>query len=123
MPLELPITVAQMLVPEEILACFEIESIEENLEDYVISLHEKKTCLPKSIYRKKRAVLDGYLHPLELQTFPIKGKAVYLRLYRRLWKEHGKGGDRGFSNTYNFHHPGMKATKEFGAFLKEAFGD
>lgn len=113
---------ARMLVPDEILEHFELVSIEEKSEEYVLRLEEKKDRLPQEILRKKRAVLDGFCRPIELQTFPIKGNAVYLQLYRRRWKEHS-GGERNFHNTYNFHEQGMKATKDFGAFLKEAFGD
>lgn len=113
--------VFEMLVPKEILKSFEVTSIEEGDEDYVIRLEERKDLLPKEILRKKKAVLDGFCRELELQTFPIKGKAVYLKIYRRRWKEKG-GGERNFQNEYEFNEKGMKATKEFGAFLKEAFG-
>ena len=113
--------VFEMLVPKEILKSFEVTSIEEGDEDYVIRLEERKDLLPKEILRKKKAVSDGFCRELELQTFPIKGKAVYLKIYRRRWKEKG-GGERNFQNEYEFNEKGMKATKEFGAFLKEAFG-
>jgi hypothetical protein len=65
-------------------------------------------------------VLDGFCNPLELQSFPLKGKPVYLKLYRRRWKH--KGGDKHYSNSYNFNPDGVKATKEFASFLKAAFG-
>jgi hypothetical protein len=111
-----------MLVPEEMLESFEVRSIEESEEEFRIRLEEKPGRLPEEILRKKKAVLDGFCRPIELQTFPIKGKAVYLQIYRRRWKEKG-GGERNFSNHYEFNEQGMKATREFGSFLKEAFGD
>lgn len=112
---------ASMFVPEEILEHFEVVSIESKDEEYVLRLEEDKDRLPQEILRKKKAVLDGFCRVLELQTFPVKGKAVYLHLYRRRWKEKG-GGERNFHNEYDFHAKGMKATREFGAFLKGAIG-
>ena len=118
MTTELNKMLAKMIVPEEILESFEIEKIEEHSEEYIVELREKRSELPKSILRKGKAVLDGFMPVLELQSFPIQGKSVYLRLYRRRWKERG-GGERNFTNDYNFQEKGMKATRAFGAFLKE----
>ena len=61
--------------------------------------------------------LNGFESKLELHTFPQKGKACYLHIYRRRWldKETGKS----HSNDYTFYNQGMKATAELGAFLKK----
>ena len=66
---------------------------------------------------KGEGLRNGFMNPIELQTFPTKGKEVFLLLKRRHWKI--KGSNENYFNTYNFHELGMKATKEFGAFLKE----
>lgn len=113
---------AQMLVPEEMLEHFDIVSIVHKSEEYIIRLEEKSNTIPDTMEWKGRAVLDGFCRPIELQTFPIKGEAVYVHLYRRRWKERG-GGKRNYKNQYQFNETGMKATREFGAFLKEAFRD
>ena len=57
------------------------------------------------------------MNPIELQTFPTKGKEVFLLLKRRRWKI--VGSSQSHFNSYTFHEEGMKATREFGAFLKE----
>jgi hypothetical protein len=57
------------------------------------------------------------MNPIELQTFPMKAKETFLLLKRRRWKLKGK--DKSYFNTYSFCREGMKATEEFGAFLKE----
>jgi hypothetical protein len=119
---ELNHTMASMLVPEEILQHFELVSIEEKGEEFILRLEEKEDRIPKAMHQKKKAVLDGFCNPLELQTFPVKGKQVYLQLYRRRWKENTDGQEH-YSNAYDFHEPGMKATRQFGAFLKDALGD
>ncbi len=109
----------KLLVPEEILNHFEYESIEEISGVYRINLVEKKdpNHYPKEILGKGERTLDGYLNPIELQSFPAKGKEVFLYLRRRRWKV--KGSSKSYYNTYTFNEEGMKATKEFGAFLKE----
>jgi len=53
-------------------------------------------------------------------THAFSLKKIYLRLYRRLWKE--KGTTKGYFNTYDLYIPGMKTTKEFRDFLKEIGG-
>ena len=61
-------------------------------------------------------VLDGFCNPLELLHFAIKGKPLYLKLYRRRWKS--SCSDQHYSNRYDFHLKGVKATHEFASFLK-----
>lgn len=72
---------------------------------------------PKAIWGKGRRSLNGYMNPIELQTFPTQGKEVFLVLKRRRWKLFGS--EASYFNEYDFYEEGMKATKEFGAFLKE----
>ena len=105
-----------MLIPEEILKYFEIDSIVEKEEDLFISLIEKASCVPKE---RDDFVLNGFRNPQELNSFPVAGKRCYLKLMRRKWKPKGSDGSKSYSNSYNFTLEGTKATKEFGAFLKE----
>ena len=53
---------------------------------------------------------------LELLHFSVKGKSLYLKLYRRRWK--GSCNNQHYSNRYDFHPEGVKATHEFASFLK-----
>lgn len=109
----------QLLVPEYILEHFEYEKL-ENLSGVIrVHLLEKKdpNHYPKKILGKGARSLDGYLNAIELQTFPTLGKEVFLYLKRRRWKL--KGSSKSYYNTYSFTPSGMKATREFGAFLKE----
>ena len=81
---------------------------------------EKPDLIPEKL-KGKEPVLNGYLHELELQTYPIQGKSCYLRLRRRRWKEKGTDGKQSYWNEYDFAAEGTKATKAFGAFLKEYY--
>lgn len=109
----------KLFVPDYILAHFEYEYLEEISGVIRIHLIEKKdpNHYPKDLIGKGQRSLDGYMNPLELQTFPTQGKEVFLLLKRRRWKL--KGSNKSYYNTYSFYQEGMKATKEFGAFLKE----
>ncbi len=109
----------KLFVPVYILEHFEYEKLEEVSGVIRIELVEKQdpNHLPKSILNNGQVILDGYMNTLELQTFPTKGKEVFLLLKRRRWKI--KGSSKSHYNTYDFHQEGMKATREFGAFLKE----
>ena len=110
---------ARMLVPEEVLEHFQILKAEEKHGKWFVELVEKEGVeyIPKEIFRNGKAVANGYCNPVDLQTFPAKGKEVYLRLIRRRWKIRGE--NKSYMNIYDFHEEGMKATREFGAFLKE----
>ena len=109
-----------MFFPEEITLHFEIKEVTERGGYIQIRFEELPELVPPEMGTGQDIVLDGFCNPLELQSFPLKGKAVYLNLYRRRWKH--KGGNKHYSNTYNFNPEGVKATKEFASFLKAAFG-
>ena len=110
---------SKLFVPSEILTHFEVTGLEEIGGVIQIELKEKKDAnhIPKQILKEGKAVLDGFCNKIEIQTFPAQGKEVFLTLYRRKWKI--KGTTKSYSNRYDFTEKGMKATKDFGAFLKE----
>ena len=110
---------SKLFVPPEILSHFEVTGLEEIGDVIQIELKEKKDAhhIPKQILKEGKAVLDGFCNKIEIQTFPAQGKEVFLTLYRRKWKI--KGTSISYSNSYSFTEKGMKATKDFGAFLKE----
>jgi hypothetical protein len=109
----------KLFAPSYVLEHFEYEKYQEESGVIRIYLIEKQDIkhIPKGLPRKIDAVLNGFMNPVEIQTFPTQAKEVFLYLIRRRWKE--KGSNISYYNTYNFCQEGMKATKEFGAFLKE----
>ena len=110
---------SRLFVPESILAHFEVTGLDQSSNVIIIDLVEKEDVdhIPKAILHDGKSVKDGYMNPIEIQTFPTQGKEVFLRLKRRRWKK--KGTQKGYHNTYEFIDKGMKATKAFGLFLKE----
>ena len=110
----------ELIAPEEVNTYFKITSIVEKKNSITISFEEKESLIPKEL-QGKDVVLDGFLNPIVLQTFPLKDKQAYLSIKRRRWKERGKPGVS-YCNTYDLYRPGMKTTREFGNFLKEDLG-
>ncbi len=116
---ELFSSITSILVPEEYLNNFEVSEVENKPSEWVITLREKEDRIPQEL-SSKAAVLDGYCNPVSILTHAFSLKKIYLNIYRRRWKE--PGSDTHYSNTYDLHLPGMKTSKEFGAFLKEIGG-
>ncbi len=116
---ELLEALVELVAPGVISKNFDIKNIIENSTTITIYFEEKAELVPK-ILEGKETVLNGYLNPIELQTFPLKDKQVYLSLRRRRWKEQGENKGS-YSNEYSINREGMKTTKEFGDFLKEEF--
>lgn len=109
-----------MLIPPEWQGSFEISQLQtypndSDHQEWRLELVEKATCIPKQL-KGKDTVLNGFMNSVEILDFPLRGKPMYLRFTRRRWKE--KGTEESYHNEYTFHPVGMKATKEFGAFLK-----
>jgi len=109
-------SLASILIPKAYLANFEVSNVEEKPSEWVITLREKEERIPPALLGKA-VVLNGYCNPISILTHAFSLKKIYLQFYRRRWKE--AGNDMDYSNTYDLHLPGMKTTKEFGAFLKE----
>ena len=105
----------EALLPKAWLVFFDVTEIKELKEEWQIDLIEKETLIPKELAGKE-VVLNGYMNPVEMTDFPLRGKQTYLKFFRRRWKE--AGATESYNNDYEFHPEGMKATKEFGVFLK-----
>ena len=58
----------------------------------------------------------GFLPSRRVQDFPIRGKAVYLNIRRRVWRD--KGSNTQISNDYSFIAEGSRLTQELSDFLK-----
>src|SRR6056297_1293360 len=109
----------KLLVPEEILEFFEVSDVVESKQAIELEFRERKELIPESLIGED-VVLDGFCNPVELQSFPLKGKPTFIKLFRRRWKR--RGDRKHYANSYDFAQSGTKATHAFGAFLKGAFG-
>jgi len=99
---------------------FEIKGIRKSIDRLDLRLEERPELVPATLSGKPNVVLDGFCNELELQTYAVNERAVFLHIFRRRWKE--KGCDKHYSNEYDLHPPGVKATHDFATFLKEKVG-
>ena len=109
-------TVERMLIDDDYKSNFSVRDIREKSQEWIIELEERKELVP-AVLKGKDVVFNGFMNMVEIIDHPFKGKMVYLRFYRRKWKERGK--KESYSNEYKLHPEGMKATPKFGNFLKE----
>jgi hypothetical protein len=108
----------KVFVPEEYLTNFEPQHISNKPDCWMIELIEKEDKIPEAL-KDKEVVSDGYLNPVDILTHAFSLKKIYLRFYRRRWKE--KGTTQGYFNHYELYKD-MKTTREFRDFLKEIGG-
>ena len=110
----------ECFLPEGLLTHFEVISILElgdiSTKKMIFEIHlNEKNQLPSDIdsseYESK-----GFLPSSRIQDFPIRGKAVYLVLRRRRWRN--KLTRQEISNTYFHVAEGSILTQELSYFLK-----
>lgn len=114
---ELYETLSKMMVSSEILKDFEITDIKEFKDIWQIELYEKTERIPQELKGKANIALDGFCNPIEALSHSFSLKPVYLKIYRRRWKE--SNTDKHYSNNYDFTLKGVKLVPEMGIFLKE----
>ncbi|QMU64850.1 MAG: hypothetical protein GKR88_11480 [Flavobacteriaceae bacterium] len=109
------------ILPQDLLLHFDIVFFEE-LGDISVkkdAFHiylEEKNILPEG-YSKGNYESKGFISSKQIQDFPIRGKAVYLHIKTRRWrdKKTKKGATK---NDYSFIAEGSKLTSELSDFLK-----
>ncbi len=114
---ELYKTLSKMMVSSEILKDFEITDIKEFKDIWQIELYEKTDIIPQELKGKSNIASDGFCNPIEALSHSFSLKPVYLKIYRRRWKE--SNTDKHYSNNYDFTLKGVKLVPEMGIFLKE----
>lgn len=111
----------QMFLPQELLEYFEVKSYRE-LGDiktktmfYEIDLEEHNK-LPSG-YESEAYESKGFSSTSRVQDFPIRGKAVYLNIKRRRWRNKTNKKEV-IKNDFSFVTRGAKLTQELSDFLK-----
>lgn len=109
------------LLPSDLLNYFTITDFKElgdfhtKKDTFHIYLEEKNT-LPQG-YSKLEYESKGFISSKQIQDFPIRGKAVYLHIKTRRWRDK-KTKRIEIKNDYSFITQGSKLTSELSAFLK-----
>ena len=107
-------------LPEKLLEYFKIVSIKEKEEKTtnkkIIEIQlEEKNQLPDG-YSTTDYESKGFSSQSRIQDFPIRGKAVYLVIKRRRWRN--KETRKEIRSDYSFISEGSKLTQELSDFLK-----
>ena len=80
---------------------------------------EEKNELPSG-YKQEEYESKGFMESNHIQDFPIRGKAVYLRIKKRRWRH--KESKEIIKRDFSFIANGSKFTQELSDFLKGASG-
>ena len=109
-----------LFLPEGLLSHFSITDIqtlcEVKLKREIFHIYlEEKNNLPQG-YSKEHYESKGFYNSKIIQDFPIRGKAVYLVIKRRRWRE--KDSHKEIKSDYSFIAVSSKLTEELANFLK-----
>lgn len=111
---------ARIVLPSEILDYFDIVSVEQTSTEIHIHLDERMNAsLSCDVHFESK----GFMEPVNVTDFPIRDHKVILVVRRRRWADLRTG--KSFSVPINLEIvcKGTRYSKEFGAFLKETYGD
>jgi hypothetical protein len=111
---------AQVVLPTEILEYYEVSGVEQSETEIHIHLDER---MQDSMKRDKRYESKGFMEEVSVTDFPIRDHKVVLLIRRRRWVEVSTGKSFTVPAGMDVTADGTRYSKEFGAFLKETYGD
>lgn len=106
-----------LILPRDVLACFEVVKVCTTSARIDIYLDEKN--IPPAEYSGQGVLSKGFTVPTSIQDFPLRGRAVYLHVRRRKWQL--PSGDV-VSNKFSLAADGTRYSREFASFLKGILG-
>ena len=108
------------MLPAQILDYFIVVGVEQTETEIHISLDE----LPdKELSADVHFESKGFMEPVNVTDFPIRDHKVILRIRRRRWIDTRTGKSFSIPIDLDIVAKGTRYSKEFGAFLKETYGD
>lgn len=111
---------AQIVLPAQILDYFTIVGIEQTESEIHISLDEKMNPeLSGDVHFESK----GFMKAVSITDFPIRDHKVILLVRRRRWTDTRTGKSFSIPINLDVVAKGTRYSKEFGAFLKETYGD
>lgn len=111
---------AQVVLPTQILEYFTIVGVEQTSTEIHISLDEKMVSeLRNDVHFESK----GFMDAVSVTDFPIRDHKVILRIRRRRWMDIRTGKSFSIPIDLDVVAKGTRYSKEFGAFLKETYGD
>ena len=112
------------MFPSELMDYFFISNYEllcslETKSEYWEIEFEEKNELPRE-YSSIDYESKGFMESKQIQDFPLRGKAVFLKVKKRRWRHKESGAI--VKRDFSFIADGSKFTKELSDFLKDAGG-
>lgn len=111
---------AQVVLPAQILEYFTIVGVEQTSTEIHISLDEKMSC---KLHEDMHFESKGFMEAVRVTDFPIRDHKVILCIRRRRWVDIRTGKSFTLPIDLDVVAKGTRYSKEFGAFLKETYGD
>ena len=112
--------IASVVLPSQILDYFTIVGVEQTKPEIHISLAER---MNKELSDDVHFESKGFMEPVNVTDFPIRDHKVILRIRRRRWTDTRTGKSFSIPIDLDVVAKGTRYSKEFGAFLKETYGD
>ena len=111
------ISLAQIVLPSEVLSSFDITKVESTDTEINIHLDEK---MYDTLHNDVHFESKGFIPAVSITDFPIRDHKVILLLRRRKWVDIRTG--KSFILPLKIAAEGTRYSKEFAAFLKETYG-
>ena len=111
---------ARLVLPAQILDYFLISGVEQTSQEIYISLDEKMNPeLIKDVHFESK----GFMEAVSVTDFPVRDHKVILKIRRRRWTDLRTGKSFSIPIGLDIVAKGTRYSNEFGAFLKETYGD
>ena len=106
-----------LILPRDVLACFEVVKVCTTSARIDIYLDEKN--IPPAEYSGQGVLSKGFTGTTRIQDFPLRGRSVYLHVRRREWQ---LPSGEVVSNKFSLAADGTRYSREFASFLKGILG-
>ena len=111
---------ARIVLPSEILDHFEITGVQQSPTEIHIHLDEVMNVILSS---DANFASKGFMVAVNVTDFPLRDLKVILVIRRRRWTDLRTGKSFSLPISLEIACKGTRYSKEFGAFLKETYGD
>lgn len=107
----------ELLLPEGLLAYYDVRSVEKDEDGYKIYLDEVD--LKPGEYAGRKLSFHGWSEAVTIKDFPIRHHACYLVIKRRRWLD--EETRKTITRDWDMVAKGTRLTQEFATFLKELY--
>jgi hypothetical protein len=113
-------TLAQVVLPSQILEYFVVTGVEQTSTEIHIGLDEQ---MNEELSKDDNIESKGFMAAVSVTDFPIRDHRVILKIRRRRWLDTRTGKSFTLPIDLEVVATGTRYSKEFGAFLKETYGN